>query len=241
MLQYFPEIENKLRVIHSTVPERQFTKVYDDRKVKLLFVNSANISASYHFCTHGGLILLDAFEMLQKNYGNLQLVIRSGVSKEIKKRIRNNLGIRLYDEVIPWEVLEYEFQTADIFVYPTHVTPSSVFLDAMSYELPIVTTRIWGNSEIVKGGATGLTTRHPRSDEFTDGFIVHFDSKEYNWVIGGSDYSLSRAVAEKVAWLVDSPTLRRIMGEAGRYEIEYGTFSYKQWSKSLKAVLDEAT
>jgi glycosyltransferase involved in cell wall biosynthesis len=240
MLQCFPEIKDKLKVVHSTVPAKKFVKDYGNPTVKLLFVNSANINAGYHFYAHGGRILLDAFKMLRKQNANVELVIRSGVPPHIKSEILANPAITLYDEVIPWDILEKEFQTADIFVYPTHVTPSTIFLDAMSYELPIVTTRVWGNMEIVKGGVTGLTVGHPKADGFTDGFIAHFDSDDFKRVVMGRDYELSKSVAEKVAQLVEDAELRQMLGKAGRCEIEHGGFSYRNWGKSLKEVLDGA-
>ncbi len=240
LLQYFPELKDKVKVVHSTMPVKHFTKDYMEKPItKLLFVNSANINAGYHFAAHGGLILLEAFKILWRQGYLVELVIRSGMTPEMKRSLVDNPAIKVYDKVISWEVLEHEFQTADIFVYPTHVTPSIVFLDAMSYELPIVTTDVWGNGEIVRNREMGILAYHKNATKFTDKYIVHFDSPEFKEAVFSVDKDLAYCVAEKVACLIDNPEMRRHFGENGRHQIETGDFSYEQWANGLKKVLDE--
>ena len=81
---------------------------------------------------------------------------------------------------------DFTLYKADIFLYPTNVTPANVFLDAMSYELPIVTTDVWGNQEIVADGKIGVIVPHPTARKFTDGCVVHFDSPEFKKVVSSS-------------------------------------------------------
>ncbi|MFC2072262.1 glycosyltransferase family 4 protein [Chloroflexota bacterium] len=237
----WPELEEKTVVINLAVSKKHFTKSYDKDKIKLLFVNSANINASKHFRTHGGMILLEVFNRLCKKYDNLQLVVRSGLSQDIKEKFSQNPKVRIYDEIIPWPQLEEEFRSADIFLYPTFVTPATIFLDAMSYELPIVTTDVWGNSEIVEDGRTGLLVECPQAVKYTDSFIVHFDSQEYKKAISNVDPELVAAVTDKTSILIENEELRRTMGKAGRWEVEYGRFSIEKRNEKLKRVLDEAT
>ncbi|MBN1643259.1 MAG: glycosyltransferase family 4 protein [Dehalococcoidales bacterium] len=230
----------KIDVVYNSVPEKKFIKTFDDKKVKLLFVNSANINTSTHLQIHGGLVALEAFSILREKYNNIELVVRSGIRQDTKEKFLKQPGITIYDEVIPWEQLEKEFKSADIFIYPTNVTPANVFLDAMSYELPIVTTDVWGNPEIVADGKTGLIVHHPTAHKFTDGNIVHFESPEFKKAISSSPSGLVEATVEKLSILIENPELRRQMGKAGRREIEQGKFSKERRNEKLKEILVSA-
>jgi glycosyltransferase involved in cell wall biosynthesis len=228
--------------VHSAVPKRAFTKAHSHSgKVRLLFVNSANINADSHFLTHGGLVVLEAFSCLKRKYPHVELAVRSGLPRSIKEQYRGMPDVRIYDQVVPWSQLEAEFKSADIFVYPTHVTPRIVFLDAMSYELPIVTTDVGGNPELVEDGHKGLLVHHPGAKDFTDGFIVHLDSRAWQRAIASVDEKLVQGVVEKVSLLIEDPELRRRLGREGRREVEEGKFSTKRRNEALKRVLDEAT
>jgi glycosyltransferase involved in cell wall biosynthesis len=167
--------------------------------------------------------------------------MRTAMPEEIKAKFSRQTGITIYDGIIPWPQLENEFQTADIFLYPTNVTPSNVFLDAMSYELPIVTTDVWGNPEIVADGKTGVLIHHPTADKFTNSFIVHFNSPEFRKAISVPPPGLVESTVEKLIFLIENPELRRRMGKAGRWEIERGDFSIENRNEKLKKILDEAT
>jgi glycosyltransferase involved in cell wall biosynthesis len=237
------ELEPKMTVVNSAVPRRRFAKTRRDQgnpRFKLLFVNSANINADKHFYAHGGSVLLAAFLRVQQRYDNVELVIRSDIPPNIKRHLRGIPNLRVIDTIIPWEELEKEFMTADIFVYPTHVTPSIVLLDAMSYELPIVTTDVWGNPELVQNGGAGLLVHHLGAKDYTDGFIVHFDSRAWQRAIVSVDEKLVQGVVEKVSLLIEDPELRRRLGREGRQEVEEGKFSTKRRNEALKQVLDEA-
>jgi len=237
----WPDLENKMEVVHSSVPKKHFVKTCSHKKVKLLFVNSANINSASHLNMHGGLAILKAFLILRQKYNNVELVMRSGMPQEIKKEFGQQPGITIYDEIIPWAELDREFKSSDIFVYPTNVTPSIVFLDAMSYELPIVTTDIWGNPEIVANNKTGILVHHPTAQKFTDGFIVHFDSTEFKKVIAVPPVQLIDDLVNKLSFLIEKPELRRQMGKEGRWEIEHGSFSLEKRNEKLRRILDGAT
>lgn len=237
----WPELAEKTVVVRSAVPVRPpATGSSAGDGVKLLFVNSANINVDSHFAVHGGLVLLEAFRHLRWRYSNLELVIRSRVPPVVKERYRHLPGLRIIDEVIPWPDLEREFQTADIFVYPTHLTPSIVLLDAMSYGLPIVTTDVWANPELVQDGHSGLLVRHSSAAAFTEGDVVHFDSPPFRRAVETVEPSLVQGVVEAVSRLMEDDELRRRLGRAGRQEVEEGRFSLQHRNAALVRVLDEA-
>ncbi len=235
-----PQLESKMEVVYLSVPGRDFTKGYQSDRIKLLFVNSANLNHSRHFHSKGGKEVVAAFLQLSRRYPNLELVIRSGMAPEDRNKYRRLDNVRIMDKPVPWAELEREWQSADIFVMPTHITPAVVFLDAMSYELPVVTTDVWGNPEIVSDGKTGfLVPKSGIAGYIKDG-CIDFGSPEYKKVVETVDPRMVAALVEKTGTLIENESLRRRMGRAGRREIEHGKFSIETRNERLKGVFDAA-
>ncbi len=234
-----PELEAKIHVIPSGVPIRDFIKTYDNKNiVKLLFVNSTNINAAWNFSLKGGQILLEVFRILKLEYGNLELFIRSGIPGKVKKSYQGIPGLRIEERPMPWSALEREFQAADIFVMPTSVTPSMVFLDAMSYELPIITTDVWANSEYIRDGENGLVVHKAFTSIYTEGDIVHFDSPAFQKALQTVDRDMVDKLAAAIKLLIENVELRRKMGVTGREWVEK-EHSMEVWRTGLKKVLDK--
>ncbi len=94
-------------------------------------------------------------------------------------------GKKYNDEKIPF------FQNADIFVFPTYYHNECfplVLLEAMQYQLPIISTREGAISEMVVDGITGVLVQQKNTKE----------------------------LAEQMEVLIDNPEVRRGMGSAGR-------------------------
>lgn len=237
------ELEPKMAVVHSAVPRRPVTRAVREGKrsrVTLLFVNSANITVDEHFYAHGGVLAVETFLELRKRFSDLEMVVRSSIPASLKRKWSAIPNMRLIDQVVPWQELEQEFANADIFLYPTHITPSIVLLDAMSYGLPIVTTDVWGNPEMVENGRNGILVHHPGAHEYTEGFVVHFGSRAWHRTIASADETLVHNLAEATCRLIEDPELRCRMGRQGRQLVEVGKFSVHSRNNALKRVLDEA-
>ncbi len=235
-----PELATKIKVVPSGVPLRKFHKAFGSGKtVKLLFVNSANINAAWNFNLKGGQILLETFCLLKQEYPKLELFIRSGIPEKLKRSYSGIPGLSIVDKSLPWEELDREFKTTDIFVMPTYVTPSIVFLDAMSYELPIITTDVWANQEYIRDGNNGLVIHHPLAGSFTEGDIVHFNSPAFRKALYTVDRKMVIDLTAAVRLLIENVELRRKMGTAGRAWVEK-EHSLDVWRNGLKKVLDEA-
>ena len=149
------QFEHKIEVSLLYGQKRNFIKQFHNDKIKLLFVGSANILGEFEI--KGGAEVIETFLQLSRKYDNLELVIRSDMPQDMKKKYSQIRNLRVIDNIIPWEQLEQEFKSADIFLLPAHNTPWLAFLDAMSYQLPIITIDAWANSEIVEDGKTGFT------------------------------------------------------------------------------------
>lgn len=258
------EFGHKLELVPFAVPKKDFTKSYNNQKVKLLFVGSANLLNEFEL--KGGGEVLEAFMSLNSKYDNLELVVRSDLRQDIKDKYQGVENLRIIDKEIPWQLLEQEFKSADIFLFPSYNTPYQVFLDAMSYELPIITTDVSTNPELVADGEIGFTikksdrvtyygerflsalnippTQHSRStdprkaEEF---FMLNLGTPQIDKVIRTPDPKVVNELVEKASILIENEELRRGMGRAGRWEIEQGKFSIPKRNEKLKRIFDEAT
>lgn len=230
---------DKLFVVHIAVRSKDFIKRYNDDKVKLLFVNSANTPGQFE--AKGGLLALEAFNILCSKYDNIELVIRSDVSNDVTKKYSGLGNVRFIEKIIPWKELEREFMTADIFFLPSHHTPGQVILDAMSYELPIITTDSYANSELVEEGKTGFLIKKSEHVPYYRGHVPNINfTRTFMRSIKKVDPEVVGDLVKKTSVLIEDATLRRDMGRAARWEVERGKFSIEQRNEKLKRIFDQA-
>jgi len=232
--------ENKIITIPPATPQKQFVKTFDDSKIKLLFVNSSNISGQFE--RKGGIEVMEAFAALSNKFNNLEMVVRSDLPNEVKNKYIGIKGLRIIDKIISWQQMEQEFETADIFVAPTHVTPYQAFLDAMSYELPIITIDAWANSEIVENGKTGIVCKKSKIIQYyTKTHLPLWDTHEFTKKIAIADPIVVSEILDKTILLIENSILRRKLGAQGRWEVEHGRFSIQHRNEKLKNLFDKAT
>lgn len=233
--------EDKIETVHLAVCKKDFIKQYNENVIKLLFVGSANIPKDFE--VKGGKEVLEGFSQLNKKYDNLELVIRSYVPQHIKEKYKKLKNIKIIDKIIPWDELEEEFKSSDIFLFPSHNTPGSAILDAMSYELPVITTDVWANPELVKDGENGfIIKKSEKIQYYIENFIPQWNAPESLKIIKKmTDSHVVKELVEKTSILIEDENLRRKMGKAGRLEIEIGKFSIEKRNEKLKMIFDEAT
>lgn len=237
------DFADKIEVVHLSVTAKHFSKDYGNKKnTRLLFVGSVNIPGEFEY--KGGKEVLEAFAVLRHMYPHLEMVIRSDIPAGIRARYQGLDNLRIIDRIISRDELEREFTSADIFLFPTHATPGLAFLDAMSYELPIVTTNVWANPEMVVDGKNGfLINRSAMVPYYVDNFIPNWEylpGSQFMRCIKTVDAEVVRQLVEKTTVLIENKELRRNMGRAGRQEIDHGTFSIRRRNEKLKRIFDEA-
>jgi glycosyltransferase involved in cell wall biosynthesis len=234
------KFEHKIERVNFAVHKKDFTKSYNGKRVKLLFVNSANNLG--YFDLKGGKEALEAFTILNRKYDNIELVIRSDIPRYIKNEYKGIDNIRFIENALPWELLEREYESADILLAPGYTTPVWVILDAMSYELPIVATDVWCTREFVEDGTTGLLIQKSEVlSNYPGSLAFNAFSPRFRRVIRSVDTKVAQQLADKTSILIENEELRRRMGKAGRQEIEKGRFSIEERNRRLKEILDEAT
>lgn len=236
-------IRNKVETVYLAVPPKKTLKREKTGIIQLLFVGTSNpwnIEGSFDL--KGGKEVLLAFTELAKKYPNIKLVIRSFVPVGIKKKYARVKNLKIIDQVIPVESLHKLYSSSDIFLFPGHQTPGMVILEAMSFGLPVITTDLWANKEMVKDGVNGfLIRKSSRVPYFNRYFIPKGGTSDILEAITEVDKEMVRELIEKASILIEDRDLRHKMSIAARREIETGKFSIKKRNEKLKKIFDEST
>ena len=222
------------------VPDKPHVPRRPDGKVRLLFVSSGNVHDMSNFDLKGGKEMVEAFRQLRQRYPSLELVVRCPLTPEWRRRLQDMEGVYIYEKPLPEDEFQQIWRTADVFVQPTHITPSTAYLDALSYGLPVVTTDIWGNGELIEDGEVGFLVPKPRARRYTDGSVMLYHSPEHLKDWHTLDREVVEGLVDRLARLIDDPELRGRMSVAARRDIAEGKHSLKRRNVALKEFLDRA-
>lgn len=234
---------HKIEVVPYTVPPKHVVKEYGCRRVKLIFVGADHLGSSWTaFEYKGGREVLATFAHLRREFSNLELVVRASVPPDVKARYGGMDSLRILEHHIPSDELDREYRSADICILPSHTTIPVTILEAMSYELPVVTVDSWANGEYVEDGRTGLVApRSKRLPYYYPGTAqVNFGTPQYEQAMRRTDPDVVAELVQRVRVLIEGPELRSRLAKAGRYEVEHGRFSLARVNEKLKRVFDEA-
>lgn len=236
-------LQHKVEIVPHTIPPKNFAKAYGSHRVRLIFIGADALASSWTaFDYKGGREVLETFARLRRQFGHLELVVRASVPPDVKVRYAGMDGLRMIEQHIAWEELEREYMSADICILPSQTTIAMTILEAMSYELPVVTIDSWANAEYVEDGKTGLVA--PRSRKlpyyYANTSQVNFGTPEYDRAVRVTDHEVVEELAKRVSMLITDPDLRRRLGKAGRWEVEKGKFSLVKTNERLGRVLDGA-
>jgi glycosyltransferase involved in cell wall biosynthesis len=232
---------SKVTLIPHAIPARaRFVRQSTGDSIKLLFVGSSNIRGQFEI--KGGRELIETFLLLKRRYPKLELVVRSDVPPDIKAKVSGIGGLCLIENDISWEDLEHEYQTADIFLLPSHSTPPFTFLDAMSFELPIVSVNAWANNEFVVDGITGLLAARSQRVPYTFRGTQHpnFGAAQFVSAVRQVDPEVVGGLVQRTSLLIENAELRGRLGKRARWEVESGRFSMEERNMRLARFLDVA-
>ena len=203
--------------------------------LKILFLGSMRmLDPLNQFIIKGGREAVQAFIELRKKYPDMQMVMKTGLLDSLKKYYEGIPNLKIIDKFIPRDELENEYRTADIFLAPSYNTTPHSLLDAMSYELAVVSLNSWANGEYVIDGETGLFVEPARKVSWE-----LCGTKEYYETIREPQQEVIAQLVEKVNLLMENAELRRRLAQNGRYEVEEGRFSIKARNIKLKKIFDE--
>jgi glycosyltransferase involved in cell wall biosynthesis len=230
------KFKSKCHYLYNAVPSVKLKKNYNKENLTLLFIGSAALP--YDFYMKGGNLALEAFDRLSKKYSNLKLIVKPWAPLNVKLKYQNSKNIEFQGFSSDKE-LDVIFKETDILVSPTHNTLGRLPLDAMNYGIPVVTTDLWANSEMIKNNYNGLLIPVSEKVHYLVGKnIPNSRSKDYNCEIKQLDEKMVKNLMAALEKLITSPKLRERLGRNGKKEIENGKFSIKSRNNKLKKLLD---
>lgn len=162
-----------------------------NRVIRILFIGRLIARKGFQYVVHA----LPRVQQLTDVPFEVE-VVGSGTMRSTLDGLAATLGVSQllkYVGTIPYEALHRAYQGADIFVLTSESEgmPCAT-LEAMGCGLPIVTTDIPGNQEIVREGVNG--------------FLIPVGDTE--------------KLAQSLAWLIRDPSLRRRLGSESRRMVQ---------------------
>jgi glycosyltransferase involved in cell wall biosynthesis len=128
-------------------------------------------------------LLIEAYNLLVKKYPESSLKIVGEVSENSKvlrkcNKLNLNSSVRFLGK-IGSDQLAKEYEDADIFVLtPRQEGLGIVYLEAMSYGLPVVTTRCGGPEGIIMNGQNGYLADQNDTKAFSDAVSLVWQSRD---------------------------------------------------------------
>lgn len=206
MLLYQPWYKNKIQILYNGVMMPKVTITPEEDSVILLAVGSLTPKKNYE-------MMLDAFSNIAREFSQVYLrIVGGGVLKEKLMRYVQEKSIQdrvLFLGNLDHASVEEEYKKASIFLLSSDQEGCpNVLLEAMSFGIPSVATRVGAVPEIIDDTVSGLTS--PRRDSLT--------------------------FAEQIKKLILSEELRKAVGFSGREKIK-SVFSNEVHIRQLKAIL----
>ena len=182
---------------------------------------------------------------MNKKY-DIDLTIIANVPEEIKNKYKIN-NVHFFDPKFTREELYKKFYPyTDVYVYPTFTDAFGMSLiEAMNFELPVVTTNIFAIPEIIEDGKNGFVI-NSSMNFYQDNHILHkweYCSREwfaFEDFIKSNRLDIVDDIIEKLSILIEDKNLRKKFGKNGKKEIEQGKFSIDERNKNLKQVYEES-
>jgi len=234
-------LEEKIEKVNLAVKRKSLPQKKDTGRVRLLFVGSTNPPNSHNFELKGGIEAIEAFVKLSERYDCLDLVVRSWVPKEILSRYSQIANLRFCCTPLSSSALADLYASSDIFLFPSHTNLGMAILEAMSYELPVVSLDVYDIPEAVQDMKTGLLLEPSKDVPYYtwNGSPNHFDKRFWS-AIGRSKSSLVSKLVEAVSLLIENDSLRRNMGVEGKRQVEDGVFSLEHRNRKIRKIFEES-
>lgn len=219
---YEHRYDRKIRVVHNGVDIDKFKPPIDKRRVKLeVGLNPDDIailSVGRLYARKGLFTLIESIPAVVKRFRNAKFIVSGkGQSDEMKKLIAHAERLKVRDSIIfkgytPDKNLPKLYQAADVFAFSTFYEhhPFAV-LEALSSQLPVVTTNVGGIPETITQGK--------------DGFMCQpFDPREFS---------------ERILFLLENPSAAAEMALQARKTV-VERFDWRLVVQKVLKVYDEA-
>ncbi len=222
LLKYYNVKEEKIHVIHNGVDINKFLPPTNKKEVKqeLGFkTTDVNIlSVGRLYARKGLFTLIESMSLVSKKFSNAKLIIAGkGQSNEMKKLVNyaKKLGVRekiIFTGYFPDTKLPKLYQAADIFAFSTFYEnlPFAV-LEALSSQLPVVTTKVGGIPEMIDDGRNGFLVQPANSKDLADKILFFIENPNEASEMA---YLARRTIEDKFDWRLIVKKVLKVYNEA---------------------------
>ncbi len=219
---YEHRYDRKVRVVHNGVDIDKFKPPQDKHRVKLELGwnpdDIAILSVGRLYARKGLFTLIESMPTVVKRFKNAKFIVSGkGQSDEMKKLITHATRLGVRDNVIftgytPDKKLPRLYQAADVFAFSTYYEhhPFAV-LEALSSQLPVVTTNVGGIPETITNGKDGFMCQPFNAREFSDRILYLLDHPE-----AAKEMALQarKTVVERFDWRIVVQKVLKVYDEA---------------------------
>jgi len=219
ILKIFPDLTYKIEKVYPAIPLKKI-KEKKDKNLTITFIGR-------DFKLKGGILALECFKKIKKEFPNIRLVCISKIPLEIMKKYPE---IEIYN-LLPHKKVEEILSNTDIFLYPSFMdTFGFALLEAMSFGIPVVATKTFLTTSIEE-----IITNNK------NGYLIpiKFTHRDIEEKEKEKEEAITKIV-KKISQLIKNKDLREKMSKECRKIIGEGKFSIKQRNFKLSKIYKEA-
>ena len=200
---------DKIQVIYNAVPKARVSGDRDKLRAELGLKGTVLLSVGRLLPWKGFKELIDLMPALKKEITDVSLVLIGAgpEGKNIEKQLKN---CECKDKVkfipgAPQSKLWQYMEASDLFVlYTGYEGLPHIVIEAMMIGLPVITTRVGGNIEVVKNKDNGVLVDYGNEDELKNAIIRISKDKEFsrelveNAKLGLSKFSQEKMISDVI-------------------------------------------
>jgi glycosyltransferase involved in cell wall biosynthesis len=234
--------KDKIKVVRYTVTPKNIKKDHKKSTIRMLFVGSINQCGKMREIYKGLYENVEAFIQLQSKYDNIEFVIRSSVTPEVRAMVSKYPNIKIIDSPLSPAQLEELYLSADIFPHVGYEGLNLSTLEAMSYGIPVIATNLHNIPEAITHMKNGilvdlpdsklLSTKNGCPNEYANPPIQVMKKFRSNTI---------EKIKDGMKMLIEDSSLQHNIGREAVQTINSGEFSMQHRNSLLKEIFDGAT
>lgn len=164
--EFGEKVASKVRVVYPYIEKHRRDISKTHKNVEFLFVST-------QFYLKGGRETVEAFKIIYENCRNVHLTVVTHVA-EVPDEYKNFPFVQFVEANLNKEVLHCTyFSRADVFILPSYQDSfGMVYLEALSFGLPIIATNMYAIPEMVINGVNGILVDSP-VNYFLDNYKIN--------------------------------------------------------------------
>ena len=220
ILNTIPELKGKVITVYPAAQSIKFKK-NKKKETTLLFVGRS-------FYGKGGFHALEVMNILTKKFDNVSAIYAGEIPEWAVKKYSKNKKIKILGVVSHKDLMKKVYPESDILIYPGYQDSFGfAYLEAMSFGIPIITTRRPNTEEIINVGNTGYLVECDLSKISIDKLESH-------------EKKLVLELCNNASILIEDKRLIQLMSRNCLNAISNGKFSVKERNQKMREVYEEA-